>query len=291
MKPKLFLQKKRKASPRGFRLLHAMTSRKRQRATTANADDMDEVPNFGVMSALVVILVLHLVAIGAIYIHNKLNGGETYNTASATTSEKSSPGALPTPDEKYEHYIFEVGDSYELIARKKRVDLDDLKKVNDYKQASVGDVINLPLLRKGEKVVPELAVLPDNSEPEPPIRPTSRPPIQVDDEIYNPKPPAEMVEVLPADGSAVLLKPRNSGGAGDFRIEPRVDENLAPRAVVVEEATSEPAASSKTHTIQSGDTIWRISRKYKVDQNALMRLNGISDPGRISIGKVLKIPN
>lgn len=294
MKPKLFLQKKRKAPQRGFRLLHASTSRKRQRATTANADDMDEVPNFGVMSALVVILVLHLVAIGAIYIHNKLNGGETYSAASAPTSEKSSIGALPSPDEKYEHYLFEAGDSYELIARKKRVDLDDLKKVNDYKQAGVGDVINLPLLKKDEKVVPALAVIPDNSEPEPPIRPTSRPVIQVDDEIYNPMPPAEMVEVLPADGPAVLLRPRKSGGAEAFRVEPHVKDESAPRAVVVEEATPEPVrekASSKTHTIKSGDTIWRISRKYKVDEKALMRLNGISDPGRISIGKVLKIPN
>lgn len=292
MKPKLFLQKKRKAPQRGFRFLHASTTRKRQRAATANADEMDEVPNFGVMSALVVILVLHLVAIGAIYVHNKLNGGETYVTVDAEAS--SSKSGQPKLDDKYEHYLFVAGDSYELIARKKGVDLEDLKKVNGYQQASAGQIINLPLLKEAEKVTPEVAALPEDSTPEPPIRPTSRPNIQVNDEIYTPAPEGELVEIQPA-GSAVLLKPSNSAIAENLPAENSAGEKQAGRAIVIEEATPEPArnntASGKTHTIQSGDTIWRISRKYGVDQNALMRLNGISDPSRISIGKVLKIPN
>ena len=57
-------------------------------------------------------------------------------------------------------------------------------------------------------------------------------------------------------------------------------------------ATADPPASTgaRTHTVQAGETAWGISRKYNVNVNELLRVNGISDPSTLRIGAELKIP-
>jgi len=45
-----------------------------------------------------------------------------------------------------------------------------------------------------------------------------------------------------------------------------------------------------SHTVQPGDTLFRVALTYGVDMNELARANGISDPTRIFVGQVLMIP-
>lgn len=47
--------------------------------------------------------------------------------------------------------------------------------------------------------------------------------------------------------------------------------------------------STKTYTVQSGDTLSEIAQKFGMSTNALASLNGISNPNVISIGQVLKV--
>ncbi len=47
--------------------------------------------------------------------------------------------------------------------------------------------------------------------------------------------------------------------------------------------------ASVTYKIKSGDNLGSIARKYGTTANNIMRLNGITDPRRLKIGKVLKI--
>ena len=61
----------------------------------------------------------------------------------------------------------------------------------------------------------------------------------------------------------------------------------APRAVIV---SDEPVAGTRTYKVQSGDSVWRISNKFKVSQEALMQLNGMSDARQLRSGVTLKIP-
>lgn len=49
-------------------------------------------------------------------------------------------------------------------------------------------------------------------------------------------------------------------------------------------------AKSATHTVQSGDTFYSIARKHGVNVQALMSLNGITDPGKLRKNTVLKVP-
>ena len=55
-------------------------------------------------------------------------------------------------------------------------------------------------------------------------------------------------------------------------------------------ATTKPAVSSRTHTVKPKDTFYSISRKYGVNVNDLMKINGVTDPGKLREGTVLKIP-
>lgn len=50
------------------------------------------------------------------------------------------------------------------------------------------------------------------------------------------------------------------------------------------------AQDSSTHTVQSGENLFRIALRYGVDMNELAAANGITDPTRIFVGQELLIP-
>jgi LysM repeat protein len=50
-----------------------------------------------------------------------------------------------------------------------------------------------------------------------------------------------------------------------------------------------PAGTS--YTVQRGDTLSRIARRYGVDMNVLARVNNIRDVNKIFVGQVLSIPD
>jgi nucleoid-associated protein YgaU len=60
-------------------------------------------------------------------------------------------------------------------------------------------------------------------------------------------------------------------------------------------STAAPAAQNKTYTVQSGDTLSRISREQYGDANEYMRIfyanrDKLNDPDKIQVGQVLTIP-
>ena len=77
-----------------------------------------------------------------------------------------------------------------------------------------------------------------------------------------------------------------------------VDVTAAPRAKLVRpnispsaEAKATPViASGKSYVVKSGDSVWRIANKFKVNQGALMKANGISDASKLKGGMSLAIP-
>jgi len=52
----------------------------------------------------------------------------------------------------------------------------------------------------------------------------------------------------------------------------------------------EPSPTVVEYRVQSGDTLLRIGAKFGVSSKSLQEFNGISNPNRISIGQLLKIP-
>jgi LysM repeat protein len=55
-------------------------------------------------------------------------------------------------------------------------------------------------------------------------------------------------------------------------------------------ASAPAAASGKTYVVQNGDSVWRIANRFKVNQDALMKANGLSDARKLRGGMSLVIP-
>jgi len=53
--------------------------------------------------------------------------------------------------------------------------------------------------------------------------------------------------------------------------------------------TKTPVSGGTTYTVQPGDTLYSIARRYDMTVDELMRLNGITDPGALRVGQKLTI--
>lgn len=71
-------------------------------------------------------------------------------------------------------------------------------------------------------------------------------------------------------------------------LAPTVAPSLAPTPVPTLAPTAAP--SYRTYTVQSGDTLSSIASKYGTTTKVLQDLNNISDPRKLHIGQVLKVP-
>ena len=52
-----------------------------------------------------------------------------------------------------------------------------------------------------------------------------------------------------------------------------------------------PTEATREHTVRSGETLWRIARRYGTTVRALAEANGIDASRPLRIGKVLRIPD
>ena len=58
----------------------------------------------------------------------------------------------------------------------------------------------------------------------------------------------------------------------------------------VEQQPTEEAAKYVEYTVQPGDWIFKIANNFGVDPQAIVDLNGLTSPGQVQVGMVLKIP-
>ena len=112
--------------------------------------------------------------------------------------------------------------------------------------------------------------------------------------------PNEEVAVLEAEPGAALPPTEVTNIAEPVIIEPTEvepiitlpDATTEPIAPVIEPV--EPAVAPTTEEIkvvvQKGDTLWALSRKYKVSVEAIVQRNDIQDPALIREGRELIIP-
>ncbi|MFT5881823.1 MAG: LysM repeat protein [Crocinitomicaceae bacterium] len=250
------LQTKRQTKT-GFRKLQAKvaaSSRRKQRVSaTANSNMLDsDVPNASIARALTIILVLHLVAIAVIYIGIKWNKGQFDDIipASASTEAAATDIDLSNVNANLRTEFMLAGDTYEAFAARHQVDVKELRKVNNNTIPLAGKPLSLPAETITVTSPAVVAALPVSDRP--------------------PLPSTNTVVVVPS----------------------AVAERVAPRAVVVTPNVpmAQPVAGAQTYKVQPGDSVWRISNKFKVSQEALMQLNGMSNARQLRSGVTLKIP-
>lgn len=259
MKPRRLTTKRRSPRPGVFKKLHASVRRKKQRAATAAArpsmDIESDVPNLGISRAIVVLLLIHVVAIGGMFAHSKWFADseqpvvikEDPNApARESTPQTTAPvsGVSSVPKHNFGHtpYVVETRDTYGSIAAAHEVDEFELRRLNNNSQLRSGRILRLP---------PKMV-----------------------------RPAAMVTRSAPAAAAPVAI-------SIDDIPDPVVPTVAAPTPA----APTPAAASGKTYTVKSGDTVWRITQKFGIGQKELMSLNGISDPSKLKIGQVLKIPN
>lgn len=78
-------------------------------------------------------------------------------------------------------------------------------------------------------------------------------------------------------------------GFSDLTCDIVIDPSLAP-------APKPAAPEAKTYTVQPGDTLSKIAKQFLGNANAYMKVfeankDKLSDPNKIQVGQVLKIPN
>lgn len=78
---------------------------------------------------------------------------------------------------------------------------------------------------------------------------------------------------------------------GQRLLVPKMTDPSASSEGVAIEAGAAPSGETVVHTVQAGETLFRIALAYDVDVDELALANNISDPTRIFAGQQLVIPN
>ncbi len=260
---------KRCPAPKGlFKRLSAVTRNRKQRvAAAASASDFDEEEGGSKISkALIIIFLVHIVAIGLIFVHQRFldgrPGGEGLvnskpkNTlASHSTLEKERQLDLPRLASGEQPYIVKTGDNYTRIALAQGVNEADLRLLNKHIKIGSGTLLKIPP-RRIVAIEPEEVTA---------LRPPQA--IPVNDGMVDVVPPSV------ATKQAQLIRPISRPPAAQTRQD------------------SSTLASKKTYTVKAGDSIWRIANRFNVDQAQLMKVNAISDARKVRTGMSLVIPN
>jgi len=300
MKTKAF-QTKRRAKA-GFRFLHAKTKKRKQRvAAAANHHDFAvEEPNLGVARALVVILLLHLAAIAAIVVHHNTTKGDLAVTDGPKGTSSSQSKALMAGKEKPrpqigtedDWYWVRAGDTYERIARKEQVDVDELRRLNDNHALVGGMALIIPPEQPAEPAQVLPAIGQRNGDA---IIQASLPPIQ-DVAPSRRELPAEyqiVDEGQSADEPAPFPAYEGTHEPQTVRAEQLTNRQPAPGAPEQTLGVNEqpqPQPASESYTVRDGDTMWAIANRNGISVDELVAANRNVDPRKMRPGVKLSIP-
>ena len=262
MKPHTLPVKRRPVSKGIFKRLSAVTATRKQRVAAAASADMDiDDSSSKISRALTIVFLFHIVAIGLIFVHQKFLDGRAPSEPQAAKGgkvEATSPAAaaplranLPRLSSGDKAYIVRAGDNYARIAAAEAVSEGDLRLINEHVDIGPGVILKIPPKRIVAVDPPEVAALRNQA------------PVGRD---------SGLVDAVPVSGAprAQLVRP-----------------NIKPGR---QTASAPSAASGKTYTVQNGDSVWRIANRFKVNQDALMKANGLSDARKLRGGMSLVIP-
>lgn len=247
---------KRKPVPKGvFRRLSAVTRSRKQRVAAAATPTEMEAEDAGskVSRALTIIFMIHIVAIALIFVHQKFLDGRAPEPAAEAAAESAvPPTAAPVPRENLPR-----------LANGGRVYI--VRSGDNYARIAAAEGVDeaeLRTLNNNVDIVPKL--------------------------ILN-LPPKRIVAEEPPEVVSIRENTPSDVDRGLVEVVPE-PPRAAPAARLVRPNVESGAASGRTYVVKPGDSVWRISQNFGVDQNELMKANGIADARKMKVGMKLRIP-
>ena len=224
------------------------------RRTPSSESYYDEEPKTNLSSAFIVVLILHVVAVGGIYAFNSLRASRVGHNPRASTSSAPSIAAplvpktnaatpapaaaaetsASAPVSKTSVYHVQNGDTLTKIALQHKVSVADLEEANGIKNSAVlrlDQVLTIPASK-----LPSKAAAP---------------------------------AVVQDSRKAAFLASK-----GDDAPAVSATANTAIRS----------------YTVAKGDTPTSIAKKFGTTSTDLLKLNKIDDPKKMQIGQTLKVP-
>ena len=259
-------------------------------------------PNMKFSHALIVVLLLHVLAVGGVFAFNALKGRhivpERAKPAAGQAGSAPSPEAAAAPANKTvvqpreaahtlpaapnktspktqpeaaaTHTVV-AGDTLTRIATGNKTTVEAIEQANGIGSGSalrVGQVLKIPA---------------KSSAPKAPAKPEAAAAKTAETK------PAATTKTTEVKPSASAVKNPDAKPAPAAKTK---EATAAAKPADGEPAKAEanPAASDKSYTVAKGDNPYAIAKKLKVKYNDLIKANDIKDPTKLQIGQKLIIP-
>jgi len=268
------------------------TPKLRARAATADAEEEDyesgEEPNMRFSHALIVVLILHLIAVGGVFAFNwmKARQGEKVGSSALTATSggteapapvvtaKSSAPTTDVANGTERNHTVTAGDTLTRVAANYGVTIPAIEAANgidNYSMIRVGQVLKIPDAGTA------------------PAKATTSTPASETKTVANSAPAKTST---PNSGQTAFLATQPEVKKAVIAAVP-TDRVVAKAVAARAETTDSSATTSSSATayeVVKGDNPYSIAKKFHVSYNKLIEVNGITDPTKIQIGQKLKIP-
>jgi LysM repeat protein len=270
-----------------------------------------EEPNMKFSHALIVVLALHVIAVGGVFAFNSIKAGqaaaakEEIARAVAQTSSKPKPSPPENAIEGWQGrtHTVQAGDTLSRLAALYKTTIEAIENENGittYSMIRVGQILKIPALKT------------EVSKPatDPATAAVKHAFLAAKSDL--PKPAATMAAKAEAPKPAPLATPapkvltqaaaqKPLAQAATQKSPAQAVTQKSPAQSAVQKSSTQSAAPNKeevapttgdknTYTVAKGDNPYSIAKKLHVSYNELIAINDIKDPTRVQIGQKLKIP-
>jgi len=318
MKMKRILKMPLRRMPRRPPPAESLHAKAAANAETYDQEDYDEEePNMKFSHALMVVLALHVIAVGGIFAFNSIKAGQSSSTKASTKGENALPAAQAAAQSKPSSaqgaierragktHTVQAGDTLSRIAALYKISVEAIEKENGittYSMIRVGQILKIP--------APEsLAVKPEVAKPatDPVTAAAKHAFLAAKTDIAKPaalitktdiaKPPAAKTDI--AKTAAVITKTdvakppavvAKTDAAKPLPVAATTPKPANAQPSPKKAETPSPTTDSDVYVVAKGDNPYNIAKKLHVSYNELIALNEIKDPTRVQIGQKLKIP-
>ena len=273
--------------------------------------EAEEEPNMKFSHALVVVLALHVIAVGGVFAFNSIKAGQSASTKGATSlpspqaaaQSKLSPTQGAIEGWAGKTHTVQAGDTLSRIALLYKISVEGIEKENGittYSMIRVGQVLKIPAPTSPAVAKPAtdpvtaaakhafLAAKTDIAKPPLVAAKTdiAKPPVAAV-KMDNAKPQVAAVKTDIAKPPIVAAKTEVAKPLAVAATTPKpANAQASPKKA---EAPS-PTAESDVYVVAKGDNPYNIAKKLHVSYNDLIAINEIKDPTRVQVGQKLKIP-